>query len=147
MGARCRSAVSGLDRSSLTRLLLTAALPVAFMIMSASARAQQGANGINGADCFTDGCMGGNGTDGESVTANGDSVTATGGDGGSGGRSFGVPFSFGGKLMDMRDVAKFLQLPANPKRPVAVAARIADENIRHAPPRTLKIAHHRSENC
>jgi hypothetical protein len=56
---------SGLDFSSLTRLLLTAVLPVALMITSASARAQQvGADGMNGADCFTNGCMGGNGTDG-----------------------------------------------------------------------------------
>jgi hypothetical protein len=45
--------VSGLDRSSLMRLLLTALLPVALMIVSASAHAQQGANGMDGADCFT----------------------------------------------------------------------------------------------
>jgi hypothetical protein len=90
--------VSGLDRSSLTRFVLTALLPIALMIVNASAHAQQvvGTNGENGADCFTNFCMGGNGTDGESVTANGDSVTAIGGSGGSGGMSFGVTFSIGG---------------------------------------------------
>jgi hypothetical protein len=87
--------VSGLDRLSLTRFLLTALLPVAFMIMSDSARAQQGVNGMNGADCFTESCMGGNGIAGEPVTANGDSVAAFGGDGGSGGKSFGED-GFGG---------------------------------------------------
>jgi hypothetical protein len=90
--------VSGLDRSSLMRRLLTALLSVALMITSASARAQQvvGASGMNGADCSTDFCMGGDGTDGESVSAIGNSVTAVGGGGGSGGNSFGVPLSFGG---------------------------------------------------
>ena len=47
-------------------------LPIALMIASASARAQVvGADGENGADCFTGGCAGGNGADGQSVTASG----------------------------------------------------------------------------
>jgi PEP-CTERM motif len=79
--------MSGLDRSSLTLLLLTAMLPVALMIACTSARAQQvvGASGMNGANCFTGGCAGGNGADGQSVTANGTSVSAFGGAGGGGG--------------------------------------------------------------
>jgi uncharacterized protein (DUF2147 family) len=76
--------VSGLDCSSLARLLLTAVLPVASMITSATARAQAvGANGMNGADCSTDHCVGGNGTDGESVTADGMAIGGAGGNGGS----------------------------------------------------------------
>jgi hypothetical protein len=76
--------VSGLGRSSLTRLLLIAVLRVAFTITSASARAQViGANGMNGADCFTDGCTGGDGAGGDSVTAG----NAVGGDGGAGGNA------------------------------------------------------------
>jgi hypothetical protein len=83
--------VSGLDRSSLTRLLLTALLPVALMIVSASAHAQQGANGMDGADCFTSGCFAGSGVDGEPVTGGGNAV------GGNGGSAFGLTFgAFGG---------------------------------------------------
>jgi hypothetical protein len=37
---------------------------------------------LNGADCFTDGCVAGNGTDGESVTADGTAVGGAGGDAG-----------------------------------------------------------------
>jgi hypothetical protein len=85
--------VSESGRSSLTRLLLSAALPIALMITSAGARAQVvGADGENGADCFTAGCVAGNGGSGESVTAVG---TAIGGAGGAGGISFGQ-FGFGG---------------------------------------------------
>ena len=75
-----------LDRSSLTRLLLTAVLPVALMIISTYARAQVGANGMNGSDCSTSGCFAGSGTDGESVTGG---SSAVGGDGGNGGSAFG----------------------------------------------------------
>ena len=84
----------GLDRSFLTRLLLTAVLPAALMVTTSSARAQVvvGANGMDGAPCFTNGCRAGNGADGELVTANGDSVTAIGGAGGAGGPAF-VPDS------------------------------------------------------
>ena len=56
-----------------------------------SARAQVvGADGENGADCFTNGCVGGTGTDGESVTAGGTAI------GGAGGKSFGFPNGDGG---------------------------------------------------
>jgi hypothetical protein len=72
--------MSGLDRSSLTRLFFFAVVPIALMITSTGARAQ---------DCFTAGdCTGGNGADGQSVTANADSVTAIGGAGGAGGNAF-----------------------------------------------------------
>lgn len=72
--------------SIVARLLLAVVLPVALMIASTCARAQVvGANGMNGADCSTNFCMGGNGTDGESVTANGG---ATGGAGGNGGNAY-----------------------------------------------------------
>ena len=84
----------GLDCSFLTRLLLAAVLPLALMIASiASPRAQEvfGAPGEPGADCFTDGCFAGNGTDGESVTG----VNAFGGPGGAGGNAEGN-FGFGG---------------------------------------------------
>jgi PEP-CTERM motif len=86
--------VLGLDCSFLTRLLLVAVLPLALVIASiASPRAQQvfGAPGEPGADCFTDGCFAGNGTDGESVTG----VDAFGGAGGAGGNAEGN-FGFGG---------------------------------------------------
>jgi PEP-CTERM motif len=86
--------VPKLDRSSLTRPLLAAVLLLALMIASvASAHAQQvfGAPGEPGADCFTDGCFAGSGTDGESVTG----VDAVGGAGGAGGNAEGN-FVFGG---------------------------------------------------
>jgi hypothetical protein len=85
---------SGLDCSFLTRLLLVAVLPLALVIASiASPRAQEvfGAPGEPGADCFTDGCFAGNGTDGESVTG----IDAFGGAGGAGGNAEGN-FGFGG---------------------------------------------------
>jgi hypothetical protein len=83
-----------LDCSFLTRLLLVAVLPLVLVIASiASPRAQEvfGAPGEPGADCFTDGCFAGNGTDGESVTG----VNAFGGPGGAGGNAEGN-FGFGG---------------------------------------------------
>jgi hypothetical protein len=89
--------VSGLGRSSLMRLLLTALLPIALVIVSASAHAQQGANGMDGADCFTSGCFAGNGTDGESVTGGGNAVGGNGGNGGSAfGETGGCGCGFGG---------------------------------------------------
>ncbi len=48
-------------------------------------------------------------------------------------------------LMDTSDMAERLELLPDPKRPVPVAAGIADENIRHAPLRLPPLAHHRPE--
>ena len=67
------------DRSILTRALMTGAALLALTVGASAARADTviGANGMDGANCSTDGCMGGNGTDGKSVTADGDSGFGT----------------------------------------------------------------------
>jgi hypothetical protein len=79
--------MNSFSRSILARSLVTGAAAMALMVTSTGARAQVvGASGMNGADCFTDGCTAGNGTDGESVTAG----WAVGGNGGNGGNAFNV---------------------------------------------------------
>jgi hypothetical protein len=37
-------------------------------------------------------------------------------------------------LMHVCNVAELFELLADPERPVSVAARVADEDVRHAPP-------------
>jgi PEP-CTERM motif len=77
----------GIDGSFVARLLQTAALALAFMSANAvGARATTviGANGSNGANCDLSDiyCYGGNGGDGQSVTATGSPAVAYGGMGG-----------------------------------------------------------------
>jgi hypothetical protein len=77
------AAMNSISRSILVRSLVTGATSLAFMTMGpAVVRAQTGADGGSGADCFDDGCHAGNGGDGDSVTADGDAVAGAGGAGG-----------------------------------------------------------------
>jgi hypothetical protein len=84
------AAMNSFSRSILARSLMTGAASLAFMMASAVAvRAQTiGTDGEPGADCFTDLCEAGNGTDGESVSSGGNPAMAIGGAGGSAGVAF-----------------------------------------------------------
>ena len=64
-------------RSIFARSLMTGAASLVFMVAGAAGVCAQtviGANGEDGADCFTDFCTGGNGTEGDSVTAEGTAI-------------------------------------------------------------------------
>jgi hypothetical protein len=93
---------SGLDRSVLKRFLQTTALSLAVMTATAAgvhAQTVIGADGTPGTNCrvqFPGSCNGGNGGDGESVTASGNPATAIGGNGGTGGSAAFTEFGAGG---------------------------------------------------
>jgi hypothetical protein len=92
--------MNSISRSILARSLMTGAASLAFMMASAVVVRGQtviGADGVPGADCLTEFCHGGNGTDGESVSSVGNAAAAFGGGGGSGGNAFVFGFGdFGG---------------------------------------------------